>query len=261
MLSSSKLSTATTQISVDMSVTNQSSNRTLIMNIIFISVLAVLVLVAQPALAGAGSSADSGDSGDSGVENQNAPNALSDLMQEAFRSMRNENYPMAIESLEKEINANPENPDPWVQLGNIVLTVTAEDLVRSSVMGNTVMELYFIANRNVKNSTNTIHKGVFTTLPDEGRAVGNEMTLAKYFYHHALDLDPDNKIVINSLASFYLKQDKVLLEQNIVGRQSLVSALVLANKLSKACKFNCAPIKELITKINAADAARDSKNL
>ena len=54
MLSTLRLSTATTRITTDMSVTNQSSYRTLIMNIIFMTGLAVLVLVAQPTLAGMG---------------------------------------------------------------------------------------------------------------------------------------------------------------------------------------------------------------
>ena len=135
MLSALRLSIATTQISADMSITNQRSNRTLIMSIIFMSVLVALVLVAQPTLAGSGgggsggggsggggsgSSGSVGDSGDTGDENQNAPNTTSDNMRHAIKFIAQRDYERAIESLNKEINANPENPAPWVKLGSLV---------------------------------------------------------------------------------------------------------------------------------------------
>ena len=221
------------------------------MNIIFMSVLAVLVLVAQPTLAGSGGSGDSGNSIDSG--DQEASNAPSPHMVKAINQIANQQWQKAVRSLRKEINANPNNPEPWVQLGLIV-----KKREQSYKRGTPLMKLHETAIEQLGASSDPILRWKKSPFVKHTSA-GHKISLAEVFFHYALDLNPDHKIALHALASNYLEQDKVLLDKNIVSFDALISASGVADKLANGCKFNCSPIEDLFKRINAADVARAGK--
>lgn len=254
MLSALRLSIATTQISADMSITNQRSNRTLIMSIIFMSVLAALVLVAQPTLAGSGGggSGSSGSDGDSGDENQNAPNTTSDNMRHAIKFIAQKDFERAIESLNKEINANPENPAPWVKLGSIVeAAVVDNDEWMSSGAFHTFEEPFEKAMVVMGEEKNFAEYLYYVT----------KLGTAQMFFQQALKVKPKDTNALTELAYNHLSQHVAALQRkgklhDYDKTPHVIKALKIAYDLKAACKINCGYVTKLFAEANRVDAEK-----
>jgi hypothetical protein len=263
MLSTLRLSTATTRVTADMSVTNKSSNRTLIMNIIFMSVLAVLVLVAQPTLAGSGSGSGEGEGGSDG-DGGLAIFSQSALIDEAINFIAEGKKASAFKSLKREIQQNPGNADAWYLLGvNTKTSGKPNDFLRGFLF-DTINDDKTFGKKVEAWTSSTYVKWVegqsaydLTSVESVEEAISFENhSQAEMYLTYALHLKPKNKLALEAQARNHLIQEKNLLSANIKGREALISALDMALTLRKLCSFNCGYVDALFDEIETADSAR-----